>query len=188
MIDWLRALADRPIAEHERRLAFALAAAIIVIAAGALVLTRGSSPPTMPPRPAAPIAPSRPIAPPPPIVPPPAAFGGPRGPAAAPADAAQDARVFLRGYLAYLYGRAPARAIRGATPPLVRRLERERPRVSPATRARHPRIVALTARRIAGGRVAATATIADGGVARYPILVVLTRHRGRWQATDLSGD
>lgn len=186
MIDWLRALADRPIAEHQRRLAFALAAAIIVIAAGVLILTRGSSPPGMPPRPAAPNAPPRPSAPPSPIAPP--ASGAPRRPAAAPAAAGQDARVFLHGYLAYLYGHAAARAIRGATPRLTRRLERERPRVSPATRARHPRIVALTARRIAGGRIAATATIADGGVARYPILVVLARHRGRWQATELSGD
>lgn len=183
MIEWLRSLADRPIAEHERRLAFAVAAAIIVIAAGVLVLTGSSSPPTTrPPRPAAPIAPPQPIAP------PPGASGASPGPAAAPAGATQDARVFLRGYLAYLYGHAPARAIRGATPRLARRLERDRPRVSPATRERHPRIVALTARPIAGGRVAATATIADGGVARYPILVVLERRGGDWQAIELSGD
>ncbi len=183
MIDWLRALADRPIAEHQRRLAFALAAAVIVIAAGVLVLTRGSSPPTTsPPRPSVPIAPPRPIAPPPP------ASSAPPGTAAAPAGAARDTQTFLRGYLAYLYGNAPARAIRGATPRLVRRLERDRPRVSPATRARHPRIVALTARRVAGGRVAATATIADGGVARYPILVVLERRGAGWQATELGGD
>ncbi len=184
MIDWLRALADRPIAEHERRLAFALAAAIIAIAAGALVLTRaGSAPPAS--LPAAPITPARPAAPPPAA---PAAPGSPPGPAAAPPGATQDARVFLDGYLAYLYGHAPAREIRGAAPRLLRKLERERPRVSPATRQRHPRIVEIAARRIAGGRVAATASIADGGVAHYPITVVLERHAGRWQATGLSGD
>ncbi len=182
MIDRLRALADRPIAEHERRLAFAVAAAVVVIAAGVLVLTRGSSPPPTPPRSGAPLVPA------PPIALPPAPSGPPRGPAAAPAGAARDARVFLAGYLAYLYGHAAARAIHGATPRLVRRLERDRPRVSPATRERHPRIVALTARRVAGGRVAVTATIADGGVARYPILVVLERRGGGWQTTELSGD
>jgi len=184
VIGWLRALADRPIAEHERRLAFALAAAIIVAAAGVLVLTRaGSAPPA--PRPATPIAPARPAAPPPAG---PAAPGSPPEPAAAPPGATQDARVFLRGYLAYLYGHAPAHEIRGARPRLVRRLERERPRVSPATRQRHPRIIEIAARRIAGGRVAATASIADGGVARYAITVTLQRHRGRWQAVGLSGD
>lgn len=183
MIDWLRALADRPIAEHERRLAFALAAAIIVIAAGVLVLTRTGTAPA--PRPSTPTAPARPKAPPPAA---PAAPAKPPGRAAAPADATRDARVFLRGYLAYLYGHAPAREIRGAGPRLLRRLERERPRVSPATRQRHARIVEVAARRIAGGRVAATASIADGGVAHYPITVVLERHAGRWQATELRGD
>jgi len=183
VIDWLRALADRPIAEHERRLAFGLAAAIIVIAAGVLVLTRAGSAPA--PRPAASIAPARPAAPPPAG---PAAPGSPPEPAAAPPGATKDARVFLRGYLAYLYGHAPAREIRGAGPRLVRRLERERPRVSPATRQRHPRIVEVAARPIAGGRVAITASIADGGVARYAITVTLQRHRGRWEAVGLSGD
>ncbi len=184
MIGWLRALADRPIAEHERRLAFALAAAIIVIAAGVLVLTRaGSAPPA--PRRAAPIAPARPAAPPPAG---PAASGSPPEPAAAPPGATQDARVFLGGYLAYLYGHARAREIRGAAPRLLRKLERERPRVSPATRQRRPRILEITARRIAGGRVAATASIADGGVVHYAITVTLQRHRGRWQVANVGGD
>jgi len=189
VIGWLRALADRPIAEHERRLAFALAAAIIVIAAGVLVLTRTGSSPA--PRPTAPIAPARPAesAPAAPAAPAtPAAPGNAPRPAAAPPGATQDARAFLRGYLAYLYGHAPAREIRGAGPRLVRRLERERPRVSPATRQRHPRIIEIAARPVAGGRVATTASIADGGVAHYAITVTLQRHRGRWEAVGLSGD
>lgn len=183
MIGWLRALADRPIAEHERRLAFALAAAIIVAAGGVLVLTRTGSSPA--PRQAASIAPARPAAPPPAG---PAAPGSPPEPAAAPPGATQGARVFLRGYLAYLYGHAPAREIRGAGLRLVRRLEREPPRVSPATRQRHPRIIEIAARPVAGGRVATTASIADGGVAHYAITVTLQRHRGRWEAIGFSGD
>lgn len=184
MIDWLRALADRPIAEHERRLAFAFTAAIILAAAGVLVLTRtGSRPPA--PRSAAPITPARPAAPPPAA---PAAPGNPPKPAAVPPGATHGARVFLGDYLTYLYGHAPAREIRGATPSLLRKLEREHPRVSPATRQRHPRIIEITARRSAAGRVAATASIADGGVAHYAITVTLQRHRGRWQVTDVGGD
>jgi len=184
VIDWLRALADRPIAEHERRLAFALAAAIILAAAGVLVLTRTGSPPPAP-RSAAPITEPRPAAPPPAA---PAAPINPAGPAGAPAGATQGTRVFLGGYLAYLYGHTPAREIRGAAPRLLRKLEREHPRVSPATRQRHPRILEIIARQIAGGRVAATASIADGGVAHYAITVTLQRHRGRWQVTDVGGD
>ncbi len=183
MIDWLRALGDRPIAEHERRLAFALAAAIIVIAAGVLGLTRGGSPP---PRPAPPIAPAPPAAPIAPVAPPTPAAA--RGREAVPSGGTQDAGVFLHGYLAYLYGRGPARAIRDATPRLLKRLQADRPRVSPATRQRHPHVIHLTSRPLPRGRLAVTATIVDGGVARYRILVVLERHRRRWQATGLSGD
>lgn len=189
MIDWLRALADRPIAEHERRRAFVLAVTVIALAIGVLLLTRAPAThhPSAPHSAPAPINPgpaARPVSPPP--------SPGPEGETSAgaglPHDAEAAARRFLGAYLAYLYGHAPARAIQGAAPALRRRLQRERLRVSPATRRRQGRVVSLTARRLAGGRLEVAATVADGGVAHYPLGVLLARRGGRWQATALSSD
>ncbi len=189
MIDWLRALADRPIAEHERRRAFALAVTVIALAIGMLLLTGVPAADHPPAAHGVPAPIGSPLAP-PPASPPPSP--GPEGETPAggslPNDAEAAARRFLSGYLAYLYGHAPARAIQGAAPALRRRLERARVRVSPATRRRRGRVVSLTGRRVAGGRLEVTATVADGGVARYPLGVLLARRGGRWQATVLSSD
>ena len=182
MIDWLRALADRPIADHERRRAFAFAVAVLAAAIGMLLLTRGPAAHHVPATSRAPAPAAQPTAS------PPTADRQPPAGTALPAGAKAAARRFLAGYLAYLYGHAPARAIHDATSALRRRLTRERPRISPATRRRRGRIVSLTARALEDGRFAVTATIADGGVARYPLGVLLARRGGRWQTTALSGD
>ncbi len=90
----------------------------------------------------------------------------------------RQARRFLRGYLPYLYGQGPARAVQGSTAMLRRRLEIARLRVSPAARKRRPRVVRVTADPLDGGRWHVVATIADGGVAQYPIELLLTTRAG----------
>ena len=89
------------------------------------------------------------------------------------------ARGFLEGYLAYIYGHATARRIHAATGELKRSLATHPPRVSLDIRARHPRILTLHATASEAGQVTVTALINDGGVADYPIGLLLTSHRGR---------
>lgn len=90
------------------------------------------------------------------------------------ARARQVARRFFVGYLAYLYGHGTAARIDAATAGLRDRLADHPPRISPATRRRHPRIRRLivapadeTGRRV-------TATVADGDM-RFPIAVTVSR-------------
>lgn len=165
MIEALRQLAEHPIAERERRAAFALAAAILLAAAALLLLSAGGS-----------------------IQPAPAPTTASQGRAASPAPplpapsrgAEAAATRFLHGYLPFLYGRGGARGIRGAAPRLLGRLIGTRLRVPPAARERRPRVEALRVHRIAAGRAALTAQIADGDLAGYPIELVLARRAGRW--------
>ncbi len=59
------------------------------------------------------------------------------------------------------------------------RLETTRLRVSPAARKRDPRVVRVIAEPMDEGRWHVVATIADGGVAEYPIeLLIITTSRG----------
>ena len=182
MIDRLRELLDRPIADRMRRRLFAVVAAVVLVVALALALTGRSSqripaPPTASPtsRSRPPVRPSRTARP-----------AGPAEPGTRAAEAA--ARRFLVGYLPYLYGHGAASAIRGASPKLRRRLGGERPRVSPATRRRRGRVAELSARRLADWGFAVTATIDDGGVARYPITLMLERRGGGLETTEVGGE
>lgn len=182
MIGWLRSLAERPIQAHERRRAFALAAAVVLIAAVGLLAVR---PADQDGETRAPAVSAPPIATAPDDAP--ARRGPSAGAEGAPAPEGiaaerveRTARRFLDGYLAYLYGRGRARAIRAATPALARRLARNRPRVSPATRQRRPRVTGLSAQRLDRRRELVVAEIVDGGVSRYPIELVLLRHGDRW--------
>jgi len=164
LIAWLRALADRPIADDERRRAFALAAALVLIAAALLAEVRAGDP-----SPHHAVTAKRHAA---------AARNESVQPAAPDADAEATARRFLAGYLAYLHGRAPARVIEDASPQLAARLAAERPRVPPAMRERTPRIASLAVSAGNGGGFDATAAVDDGGVARYPVTLVLDRRAG----------
>ncbi|MDP2710337.1 MAG: hypothetical protein Q8O56_03885 [Solirubrobacteraceae bacterium] len=182
MIGRLRALAERPIEAHERRRAFALAAAVVLIAAVGLLAVR---PADRNGEIRAPAASAPPIATAPNDTParrePSAGAEGAPPPEGIAAERVErTARRFLDGYLAYLYGHGRAGAIRAATPALARRLARNRPRVSPATRQRRPRVTDLSAQRLDPGRELVVAEIADGGVARYPLELVLVRRGGRW--------
>ena len=182
MIDRLRELLDRPIADGMRRRLFALVAAIVLVAA--LVLDLAGRPSQSIPTPPTPSATSlrRPPATPSQTARP----AGPAEPGARAAEAA--ARRFLQGYLAYLYGHGPPSAVRAASPLLRRRLGRERPRVSPATRRRRGRVAELSARRLRDGGFAVTATIDDGGVARYPITLTLERRGRGFEVTEVGGE
>ncbi len=193
MIDRLRLFLTRPIPAAARPRAFALFAAVVI--AGATVMAIALRHPA--PRASAPAgAPIRPAPAPPPSTPAQAAApavsptppGRPVGPdrtRGAPAAAEQSARKFLDGYLAYLYGRGSARAIPLASSEVRRALAARPPRVSPAQRERHPRIAALSAQPLAGGAISLTATIDDGGVARYPIRVKLARRARSWRVVQL---
>lgn len=99
-----------------------------------------------------------------------------RPPSAAETDNAAVGRVarqFLRGYLPYLYGHGPATAIGGSTATLRRHLTHARLRVSPATRRRRPRVVRVRISSLKRHRWHAVVTVTDGGVARYPIELLL---------------
>ena len=104
-------------------------------------------------------------------------------------SAATDPAVrFLRGYLAYSYGRGSVRAIRDADPKLIASLRRARPRVPPAARKRRPRITTLQVLPQALGTAQATATIADGSGLQYPLVFYLDRRPGGWTVTRLGDD
>lgn len=197
MIDRLRLFLTRPIPAAARPRAFALFAAVIIAGATLMAIGLRHQPA---PRASAPAgAPIRPAAP-PPSTPTPAAApaavnpsppGRPVGPdraGGAPPGAERSARAFLGGYLAYLYGRGSARAIPLASVEVRRALVARPPRVSPAQRERHPRIAAVSAQPLTGGAISLTATIDDGGVARYPIRVKLARRARSWRVVRLLFD
>lgn len=184
----LRGLLERPIGDNERLTAFGLAALLVLAACVLLLLTRAPHHATHTNQPAPP--PTSPV-PSPPVAPPPApAPRPPRKPVSQAAPPAVDraARRFLGGYLRYLYGRGSARQIRAMSRALRRRLAAHPPRVSPATRQRHPRITAITGRHAGGRRWALIAQIDDGGVERYPLTLQLDRQHRGWIVTRLEGD
>ena len=95
---------------------------------------------------------------------------------------------FLRGYLAYSYGRGPLTAIRNADPGLIASLRRAHPRVPPAARKRRPRVTTLQVLPQARSAAQATATISDGRGPQYPLVFYLDRRPGGWTVTRLGDD
>ena len=180
MTTWLTSLRDRPIAESERTTA--MAAMIVLILAAAVLLTltqRDSQPRRSSPTLSAPSVAQR-----------------------APASRARasEARAttltprivraadsFLAGYLGYLYGHAPASAIRGATPALLRSLRAQPPRVSPGMRARRPRVVALRSTPVPAGLLGVSAIVNDGSLVDYSIGLRLALQDGRLLVRSLEG-
>lgn len=167
----LRRWLQRPLRERDRQRAFALAAAALVLAAAILILT-GRTTERPPLTPTATTATPVAATPPPPA---PAVRERVREPAPAPVK--RVARLFLAGYLPYLYGQRPARQINAAMPSLRRRLAVNRPRVSPATRRRRPRVLGLRGERASAGRWLMRARIADGSVVAYPIELLIAGRR-----------
>lgn len=160
----LRALAERPIAVRDRRRAFAAAAAVLLTAAVALSIA--ADPPDRPhhsPTDRRPPAPSADRA----------AGNAPE----ASGRVLAVARRFLDDYLARIHGTGSARAIRGASAGLRRRLAAQRVRVSPAARRHRPAVQRLDSQHL-GDRWLIRAEVATGQVS-YPVaLVVADRPAG----------
>lgn len=98
------------------------------------------------------------------------------------------ARRFLDGYLAFLYGRAPAAEVSDTSAAVRRELARNTRRIPPAQRDRTPRVVDLAVTAQAARAVIATASIDDGDVAVYPVVFTLDRQDGRWRVSRLASD
>jgi hypothetical protein len=170
VIGALRRLAERPIAEGERRAAFLLAAAVVIATAALLLIGGGGSLPS----PATTVT-----------------SGLPRATDSPPSvqrRAPEAAAVrFLDTYLPFLYGRGGAKSIRAATPQLVARIVRSRVRVPPAARTRRPRLEAIGAHSLAGGRVLVRARVGDGAVS-YTLTLALLRSSGRWLVRSVGAE
>lgn len=159
MIARLRQLAARPLTGSLRT--FATVAAVLVLVAAGLLLTSPEPRPSLPPTVSmtrrlgdAQIAPATPT----------------QAQRVSPGQVQRVARRFLTSYLRFLYGHSDAAQLHAATDALRHRLGEHPPRISPAARRRHPRILRVAV--ASGDRL--IATIADGGV-RFPIGVTLTR-------------
>ncbi len=167
---WARWLRDRPITERERHTALAI---VVLLATGTILLA--ATRPARPHRPAPPrTTTSLHSAPRPPAASDPAASAALVAPVAA-----RVAHRFLTGYLAYLYGHAPAAAITAATPALLRLLRVRPPLVSPAMRARQPRVLALRPTSAPTGMLGVSALIGDGELAQYSVGLLLEREHRR---------
>jgi hypothetical protein len=183
---WLAALRDRPIAERERHHALLAVATLLIATTTLLALT---SPRQDPPRRTHGAS-----------IPARAAVSRPASPGAGtaraipvestivPAAALRTARAFLKGYLANLYGHAPASAVRDATRALVLSLEANPPRVSLDMRARQPRVLALHPTPAPPGQIAVDAVVNDGGLEDYPVGLLLAHRDGRLLVTGLESE
>jgi hypothetical protein len=182
MTCWLTTLRDRPIGEHERRGRLAIVLVLLLVSALLLLLTRPGpsrhshlhsarvTVTTRAPRPGQPSARGTPA-------------GTPRSEVSAHVS-----RVFLIGYLAYLYGHAPASRIQDATPLLIGSLEAHPPRFSPAMREHRAQIVGLQSVPAPVGLVGVRALVNDGGLIDYPIGLLLEDRTGRLLVSGLDGD
>jgi hypothetical protein len=179
MTAWLTSLRDRPIAESERATAMATVTVLLLAAAILLALSRPHDRPRRSSRPHS--APS-------------IAQRTPTRPAQTPESSTapltplvtRAADLFLAGYLGYIYGHAPARAIGGATPALLKSLRSSPPRVSPGMRVRRPHVVALHTS-ASSGLLRVSAVINDGGLVDYSIGLLLAAHGGRLLVSGLEG-
>ena len=191
MIDRLRALWNRPIAEHERVRFFVGAVVILLLVAGVLWATRPDDE-RVAPAASSSTRVARPV--PVPVDSVPTVTQAPPGtpqanaPYAAPVNAERAMRDFLGGYLRYLYGRGGAGSIDRAAAQLVRRLGANPPRVSPAQQERRPEIVEVRARRPQRDRVQLVATIDAGETSQYPVGALLVKRNGRWTVTEILND
>lgn len=95
---------------------------------------------------------------------------------------------FLRGYVAFLYGRANADDLQGASADLRRSLRRSRVRVPPARARRTARIAHVDVVLQAPGVVQVTAMIDDGDLTPYPVTAFVERRDGRWLVSHLADD
>jgi hypothetical protein len=100
------------------------------------------------------------------------------------AGAEDAARLFLRGYLPWLYGQAPLRAIAGATSGLLAGLKAHPPRIPPTMQALRPRVAAIAMQR-RGRFWLALPNISDGHET-YELVLTVARTHGRWLVNNVS--
>ncbi|HEY4896587.1 MAG TPA: hypothetical protein VII01_10905 [Solirubrobacteraceae bacterium] len=179
MTAWLTSLRDRPIAESERGAAMATVTVLLIAAAILLALTRpGGQPHRTTGRPSPSLARGASAV----HAPAPATSTAPLTPAVA-----RTSRLFLAGYLAYLYGHTPASHIKGSTAALLHSLEDHPPRISPGMRSREARLVSLHATPAPSGLLGVSALVTDGGLIDYPIGLLLAFRGGRLLVSGLDG-
>lgn len=199
MIDMLRRLWNRPIADSERVPIFAGCAVLLVGAALALGLLRDSSEPTdaqLAARdttaaevPAAESSEESPSDSTDPVTTATttsrASFGARRRQLA---QAERAARRFLAGYLPYSYGRGEMTAAAGsiASPALADELAASPPRVPADVQELTPRISALQAETVAADSIEFVALI-DDGERSYSLAMALEPSGRAWQVTGLGG-
>ena len=181
MIDRLRALAARPIPEHQRTAAFVLAAAVLLGAAAFFMLGVPSSAPA-------------PVATPAPAPAPPATERP--GPTDPPADrpdptprevrrVKRTARQFLRGYLPYSYGQGSAERIEGASDELLAELADRPPRVAlNAPRGRRAKVTAVQAEAASAERMSVLAFVEDSE-RDYALELALERVGETWRVSEV---
>jgi len=111
---------------------------------------------------------------------------GPPSPALPPGSAgAQDAaRLFLRGYLPWLYGHAPLRKITGVTSRLLASLKTHPPRVPPTIQSLRPKVAALAMQR-RDRSWQAFPNINDGRET-YELVLTVAQTRRRWLVSNVS--
>jgi hypothetical protein len=93
---------------------------------------------------------------------------------------------FLRTYVAFLYGRANAAQLEGATSDLRRALRHARLRVPPGRSERVPQIARVGVVRQTPVVVQVTATVDDGDVAPYLVTAFVELRNDRWWVTHLA--
>lgn len=175
---WIRRQLERPIAGHERSTA-TVCGLIFAVAAAGLILTSPSHPTLESSRRGHPTKAT--------------ATTREQGEAkpwwtpAIAADARSTAATFLHGYLAYLYGQAPASQVTDASAAFVGALEHARGEVPPGVNGLHPRVVSLDVSPQPPGHAIATALVSDAEVVHYPIRLALTEGSRGWLVSGLEG-
>lgn len=111
---------------------------------------------------------------------------GPPAPAAPGGSAAalHTVRVFLRGYLEWLYGRASLGTVTAATGGLLAGLDTRPPRIPPGTRSLHPAVEAI-AMQPRGRGWRALPNISDGRET-YQLVLAVARTRAGWLVSNVS--
>ena len=203
--------------EPGRKLAFAVAALVLLGIAGLLALRdsgpaderdgrpeRRAGPPAIRAEPSARSEPgaiseardSPPTVPPSPsATPSPASATAVEGearnaPAVAPREAraaAAAASTFLKGYLPYSYGRAKVRRIRAAATPLLRELAASPPRVPASVAQARPQLVSVSAEAATGGSKIDVVAVVKDGQRRYSVRLSMREAGGRWVVSAVDG-
>jgi hypothetical protein len=100
------------------------------------------------------------------------------------AGAESATRLFLRGYLPWLYGQAPLSAITAATSGLLADLKAHPPRIPPTMQALRPKVAAIAMQRRDRGWQALP-NISDGHET-YELVLTVAQTRGRWLVSNVS--